>query len=48
MEGQDRKQKLRLDKKQFENRVRARFGSETCARRYFIYRYKYYTETGTF
>lgn len=32
MEGQlDREQKLRLDKKQFESRVRVRFGSETCA-----------------
>lgn len=31
MEGQSgREQKLQLAKKQFESRVRARFGSETC------------------
>jgi len=42
IEGQlGREQKLQLDKKQFESRVRARFGSETCAA---LYRYKNITQ----
>lgn len=37
MEGRSgREQKLQLDKKQFESRVRARFGAETCTPRRFI------------